>query len=38
MKYAEWVEGVMSEIKNDLIWKMEVYRLGVFSERKEKRS
>ena len=26
MKYAEWVEEVMSEIKNDPIWKLDVYR------------
>jgi hypothetical protein len=32
MKYAEWVDGVMLEIANDPIWKMEVYRLAASSE------
>jgi four helix bundle protein len=32
MRYAEWVEGVMSEIKNDPIWKLEVYRLALFAD------
>ena len=32
MKYAEWVDGVMSEIKNDPIWKLEVYRLALFAD------
>ena len=31
MKYAEWVEGVRAEIKNDPIWKLEVYRLAFFA-------
>jgi four helix bundle protein len=30
MKYAEWIENVPSEIKNDPIWKLEVYRLALF--------
>ena len=30
MKYAEWIEDVPSEIKNDPIWKLEVYRLALF--------
>lgn len=30
MKYAEWLETVPSEIKNDPIWKLEVYRLALF--------
>ena len=31
MKYSEWLETVMSEITNDPIWKLEVYRLGLFA-------
>jgi len=31
MKYAEWLETVPSEITNDPIWKLEVYRLGLFA-------
>ena len=31
MKYAEWLETVPSEIINDPIWKLEVYRLGLFA-------
>jgi len=30
MKYAEWLVDVPSEITNDPIWKLEVYRLGLF--------
>lgn len=32
MKYAEWIEGIMSEIKNDPIWKLEVYRLALLAD------
>ncbi len=31
MKYAEWLVDVPSEITNDPIWKLEVYRLGLFA-------
>ena len=31
MKYADWLVGVPSEITNDPIWKLEVYRLGLFA-------
>jgi four helix bundle protein len=31
MKYTEWLETVPSEITNDPIWKLEVYRLGLFA-------
>jgi four helix bundle protein len=31
MKYVEWQETVFSKIKNDPIWKMEVYRLALFA-------
>ncbi len=30
MKYVEWQAGVPDEIKSDLLWKLEVYRLGLF--------
>ena len=30
MKYAEWQDTVFAEIKNDPIWKLEVYRLALF--------
>ena len=30
MKYAEWLETVPSDISNDPIWKLEVYRLALF--------
>jgi four helix bundle protein len=30
MKYAEWILTVPSEITNDPIWKLEVYRLALF--------
>ena len=32
MKYPEWIEDVPSEIKNDPIWKLEVYRLSLFAD------
>jgi len=31
MKYAEWQDTVFAEIKNDPIWKLEVYRLALFA-------
>ena len=31
MKYAEWLDTVFVEIKNDPIWKLEVYRLALFA-------
>ncbi len=31
MKYAEWQNTVFVEIKNDPIWKLEVYRLALFA-------
>lgn len=31
MKYIEWQKAVFSEIKNDPIWKLEVYRLALFA-------
>ncbi|MCK6583419.1 MAG: hypothetical protein L6Q49_10020 [Anaerolineales bacterium] len=31
MKYADWLVEVPSEITNDPIWKLEVYRLGLFA-------
>lgn len=31
MKYAEWILLVPSEITNDPIWKLEVYRLALFA-------
>jgi four helix bundle protein len=31
MKYSEWLVDVPSEITNDPIWKLEVYRLGLFA-------
>jgi four helix bundle protein len=31
MKYAEWQDTVFVEIKNDPIWKLEVYRLALFA-------
>ena len=30
MKYDEWLIGVPAEIKDDLLWKLEIYRLGLF--------
>ena len=30
MKYVEWLETIPSEITNDPIWKLEVYRLALF--------
>jgi four helix bundle protein len=32
MNYAEWLETVPSEIRNDPIWKLEVYRLALFAD------
>lgn len=32
MKYAEWLGAVPAEIRNDPIWKMEVYRLALFAD------
>ncbi|MEP7135064.1 MAG: four helix bundle protein [Chloroflexota bacterium] len=31
MKYVEWLVDVPSEITNDPIWKLEVYRLALFA-------
>lgn len=31
MNYAQWLGGVSSEITNDPIWKLEVYRLALFA-------
>ena len=31
MKYADWLVEVPSEITNDPIWKLEVYRLALFA-------
>jgi four helix bundle protein len=31
MNYTEWLVDVPSEITNDPIWKLEVYRLGLFA-------
>ena len=31
MNYANWLVEVPSEITNDPIWKLEVYRLGLFA-------
>ena len=31
MNYAQWLVDVPSEITNDPIWKLEVYRLGLFA-------
>ncbi|HQU35674.1 MAG TPA: four helix bundle protein [Anaerolineales bacterium] len=31
MNYAKWLIDVPSEITNDPIWKLEVYRLGLFA-------
>jgi four helix bundle protein len=32
MKYADWLGTVPSEITNDPIWKLEVYRLALFAD------
>jgi len=32
MNYAEWIETVPSQITNDPIWKLEVYRLALFAD------
>ena len=31
MRYAEWQAGVPDELKGDSLWKLEVYRLALFS-------
>jgi hypothetical protein len=31
MNYAKWLVEVPSEITNDPIWKLEVYRFGLFA-------
>lgn len=31
MNFAEWLIDVPSEITNDPIWKLEVYRLALFA-------
>ena len=31
MRYVEWQAGVPDEIKGDTLWKLEVYRLGLFA-------
>jgi four helix bundle protein len=31
MKHADWLKQVPAEITNDPIWKLEVYRLGLFA-------
>ena len=30
MRYDEWQAGIPDEIKGDFLWKLEVYRLGLF--------
>ncbi len=32
MNYAEWLSTVPTEITNDPIWKLEVYRLALFAD------
>ena len=32
MRFAEWLETVPSEVTNDPIWKLEVYRLALFAD------
>lgn len=32
MNYVEWINSVPSEITNDPIWKLEVYRLALFAD------
>ena len=32
MNYAEWLKMVPSELTNDPIWKLEVYRLALFAD------
>lgn len=32
MKYSDWLSTVPSEITNDPIWKLEVYRLALFAD------
>ena len=31
MRYVEWQAGVPDEIKGDSLWRLEVYRLGLFA-------
>lgn len=31
MKFAEWVDGVAPEIRNDPIWKLDVFQLGMLA-------
>jgi hypothetical protein len=31
MNYNEWLNSVPADIKNDSLWKMEAYRLGLFA-------
>ena len=31
MKFIEWMEAMPQELKNDPLWRMEVYRLSVFA-------
>jgi len=31
LDYQEWLEAVPEEITGDLLWKMKVYRLGLFA-------
>lgn len=30
MNYSEWEECVFSEIKTDIVWKIEAYRLSLY--------
>ena len=32
MKYSDWLSTVPSEITNDPIWKLEIYRLALFAD------
>ena len=31
MTFDEWIESLPAEIKGDTLWKMEAYRLALFS-------
>lgn len=31
MRYEEWLESVPTELKQDALWRMEVYRLALFA-------
>ena len=31
MTFSEWMETVPQELKGDPLWRMEVYRLGLFA-------